>query len=45
MKVEKFRNDNGYQVTGLNEERHLLKELEEDNPTLSEEEFKKMLES
>ncbi|QHE60406.1 hypothetical protein FHE72_04635 [Rossellomorea vietnamensis] len=45
MKVEKFRNDNGYQVTDPDEKKQLLKALEEDNPILSEEEIKKMLES
>jgi hypothetical protein len=45
MKVEKFRNDNGYQATDPDEEKQLLKALEEDNPILSEEEIKKMLES
>jgi hypothetical protein len=44
MKVQKFRNHNGYQVTDLDEEKHLLKALKEDNPILSEEEIKKMLE-
>ena len=45
MKVEKFRNHNGYQVIDPDEEKQLLKALEEDNPILSKEEIKKMLES
>jgi hypothetical protein len=45
MKVEKFRNDNSYLVIDPDEEKKLLRALKEDNPTLTEEENKKMLES
>lgn len=43
MEVEAVSNDEGYQVTDPDEEKQLLKALEEDNPILSEEEIKKML--
>ena len=45
MEVEEVSKDDRYQVTDPDEERQLLKALEEDNPILSEEEIKKMLES
>ncbi|WP_226672103.1 hypothetical protein [Rossellomorea aquimaris] len=45
MEVEEVSKDHHYQVTDPDEERQLLKALEEDNPILSEEEIKKMLES
>jgi hypothetical protein len=45
MKVENFRNYNGYQLTYPVEEKCLLKALVEDNQILSEKEIKKMLES
>ena len=45
MEVEEVSKDDHYQVTDSDEERQLLKALEEDNPILSEEEIKKMLES
>lgn len=45
MKVEKFRNHNGYQVTDPDEKKQLLKALGEDNPIITEDEIKKMLES
>jgi hypothetical protein len=43
MEVEEVSNDEDYQVTGPDEEKQLLKALEEDNPILSEEEIMKML--
>ncbi len=45
MEVEEVSKDDGYLVTDPNEEKKLLEALEEDNPILSEEEIKKMLES
>ncbi len=45
MEVEEVSKDDGYQVTDPDEEKQLLKALEEDNPVLSEDEIKKMLES
>jgi hypothetical protein len=45
MEVEEVNKDDGYQVTDPEEETKLLEALEEDNPILSEEEIKKMLES
>jgi hypothetical protein len=45
MEVEEVSKDDGYQVTDPDEERQLLKALEEDNPILSEKEIKNMLES
>ncbi|MFI8578254.1 hypothetical protein ACIGEL_21565 [Rossellomorea aquimaris] len=45
MEVEEISHDDGYQVTDPDEEKQLLKALEEDNPVLSEDEIKKMLES
>jgi hypothetical protein len=43
MEVEEVSTDDGYQVTDPDEEKQLLKALEEDNPILSEEEIKEML--
>jgi hypothetical protein len=45
MEVEEVNKDDGYLVTDPEEETKLLEALEEDNPILSEEEIKKMLES
>jgi hypothetical protein len=45
MEVEEVSKDDRYQVTDPDEERQLLKALEEDNPILSEKEIKNMLES
>ncbi|WP_160316895.1 hypothetical protein [Rossellomorea vietnamensis] len=45
MEVEEVSHDDGYQVTDPDEEKQLLKALETDNPILSEEEIKKMIES
>lgn len=45
MEVEEVHNDDCYQVTDPEEEKQLLEALEGDNPILSEEELKKMLES
>jgi hypothetical protein len=42
MEVEEVSKDDGYQVTDPDEEKQLLKALEEDNPILSEDEIKKM---
>ncbi|MBN8193415.1 hypothetical protein JI667_14790 [Bacillus sp. NTK074B] len=44
MEVEEVSKDDRYQVTDPDEERQLLKALEEDNPILSKEEIKEMLE-
>ncbi|BCB04071.1 hypothetical protein [Bacillus sp. KH172YL63] len=45
MEVEEISNNDGYQVTDPEEEKQILKALEEDNPILSEEDIRKMLES
>jgi hypothetical protein len=45
MEVEEVSHDDGYQVTDPEEEKQLLKALDGDNPILSEDEIKKMLES
>lgn len=45
MEVEEVSHDDGYQVTDPDEEKQLLKALEGDNPILSADEIKRMLES
>ncbi|MDC3423465.1 hypothetical protein NC797_02960 [Aquibacillus sp. 3ASR75-11] len=45
MEVEDVGNDDCYEVTDPEEERHLMAAIHENNPILTEEEIKKMLES
>ncbi|WP_430494243.1 hypothetical protein [Rossellomorea marisflavi] len=45
MEVEEMTDDGGYHVTDPDEEKQLVKALEEDNPILSENEIRKMLEN
>lgn len=44
MEVEEVSLHDGYPMTDSDEEKQLMKALEEDNPILSEDEIKKMLE-
>ncbi|MFU8690784.1 hypothetical protein ACNA6I_13215 [Rossellomorea sp. FS2] len=44
MEVEEMTDDSGYHVTDPDEEKQLVKALEEDNSILSENEIRKMLE-
>lgn len=45
MEVEDVGNDHCYEVTDPEEEKQLMAALDENNPILTEEEIKKMLES
>jgi hypothetical protein len=45
LEVEEVNNDNCYEVTDSDEEKQLIEALNENNPILSEEEIKKMLEN
>lgn len=45
LEVEEVNNDDCYEVTDPDEEKRLIAALNENNPILSEEEIKKMLEN
>lgn len=45
LEVEEVKNDDCYEVTDSDEEKRLMAALNENNPILSEEEIKKMLEN
>ncbi|MEW4305817.1 hypothetical protein Q0N12_10470 [Rossellomorea marisflavi] len=45
MEVEEMSDDGGYHVTDPDEEKQLVIALEEDNPILSKNEIRKMLEN